>query len=305
MVANKWRRPFSAIAGLAKSLRNARDTVAPDAPAGWPAGHFYSPIASLADVRRREGRIFNVPTSLAGIDLNDEGQCRTVAAIAAHFSVIVLPEKTRPGIRFYYDNPNIGHGEALIYSALLRQVRPKRVIEIGSGFSTLLLLDTLDQLRDNATSCTCIEPYPDLLHSLISSRDSARIEIRACAAQDADLAWFEGLQSGDILFVDSTHVSKVGSDVNHILFEILPRLNSGVYVHFHDVYYPFEYPKKWVFEGRNWNEAYLLRGFLQFNSGFTIQCFNSYLGHFHPELFRDTVPLFLENPGSSLWLRRA
>ena len=274
-----------------------------DAPAAFPAGHFYSPIASLSEVKRREGYIFHIPASLAGIDLNEEGQRRTVKALAAHFPAIVLPETKRDGMRFYYDNPNFGRGEGLIYSALLREVRPRQVVEIGSGFSTLLLLDTLDQLQETATTCTCIEPYPDLLRSLLSERDRARLEIRECAAQDADLAWFEQLQSGDVLFDDSTPVSKVGSDVNYIFFEILPRLTFGVYVHFHDAYYPFEYPRKWIVGGRNWNEAYLLRAFLQFNSAFTIECFNSYLGQFHRDLFQDSFPRFLQNPGSSLWLK--
>ena len=287
-------------------LRSLRKTVAPvDAPAGWPNGHYYSPIASLSEVRRREERIFRVPRSLASLDLNDRGQCRMVTALASHFASISLPETKGSATRFYYDNPNFGHGEALIYAAMLRELRPARIIEIGSGFSTLLLLDTLDDMKADDTTCVCIEPYPRLLHSLLRPADSAKLDIRPCEAQDSDPALFEELQSGDILFVDSTHVSKVGSDVNHILFEILPRLRSGVYVHFHDLYYPFEYPRQWVFEGRNWNEAYLMRAFLQFNSAFTIECFNSYIGQFHAELFRDVAPLFLDNPGSSLWLRRA
>jgi hypothetical protein len=270
----------------------------------FPPGHFYSPIPSMTEVRRQEDRIFAVPESIPGVDLNLRGQEGTIAALAEVFPVIELNEDKKEGFRFYYNNPNYGRGEAIIYAAMLRHLRPSRVIEIGSGYTTLLLLDTLDQMDSRETSVTCIEPVPDLLRSLLTAEDSARVEIHACVAQDSQLSWFEVLQSGDILFVDSTHVSKVGSDVNFILFELLPRLNSGVRVHFHDVYYPFEYPKPWVFGGRNWNEAYMLRAFLQFNGAFTIECFNSYLGQCHPGLFRETDPKFLSHHGSSLWLRR-
>jgi predicted O-methyltransferase YrrM len=188
---------------------------------------------------------------------------------------------------------------------MLRQLRPERVIEIGYGYSTLLLPDTLDQMAPTDTTCVCIEPYPDLLHSLLTPEDHSRVEIHACEAQGADLAWFDALPENDILFIDSTHVSKTGSDVNYELFEILPLLNAGgVYIHFHDIYFPFEYPKEWVYQGRNWNEAYLVRAFLQYNNEFKIACFNSYLGQMHPELFAETDPMFLKHHGSSLWIRR-
>jgi predicted O-methyltransferase YrrM len=271
---------------------------------GFPPGHFYSPIPSMTEVRRRETRIFSLPESMPGVDLNERVQRETIAVLAQYFPAIELTEEKHEGARFYYNNPNYGRGEAIIYAAMLRYLRPRHVIEIGSGYSTLLLLDTLDQMNSPSTSVMCIEPVPELLRSLLTAEDAARVAIHACAAQDSDLSWFEALQSEDILFVDSTHVSKVGSDVNFILFEVLPRLRSGVRVHFHDVYYPFEYPKPWVFGGRNWNEVYLIRAFLQFNNAFSIECFNSYLGQCHSELFRETDPKFLSHHGSSLWLRR-
>jgi hypothetical protein len=104
--------------------------------------------------------------------------------------------------------------------------------------------------------------------------------------------------------VDSTHVAKVGSDVNHILFEVLPSLRSGVYVHFHDIYFPFEYPKEWVYQGRAWNEAYVLRAFLQHNDAYEIVLFGSFLSAFHRPWLAERMPLVARNPGSSLWLRK-
>ena len=91
--------------------------------------------------------------------------------------------------------------------------------------------------------------------------------------------------------------------MNHIVFEILPSLESGVYIHIHDIMYPFEYPKEWIYQGRAWNEVYLVHALLQFNETFEIVFFNSYLGQFHRDLF-ESMPLFLRNPGTSLWLRK-
>ena len=112
--------------------------------------------------------------------------------------------------------------------------------------------------------------------------------------QSIPLAVFEGLESGDVLFVDSTHVTKRGSDVNRIFFEILPALPVGVIIHFHDIFYPFEYPDNWMHEGRGWNEAYLLRAFLEYNDAFEILLWNSMLvamGH-------------LTGDGGSIWLQK-
>jgi hypothetical protein len=92
----------------------------------------------------------------------------------------------------------------------------------------------------------------------------------------------------------------VGSDVNHIFFNILPALRPGVRVHFHDVFYPFEYPEDWVLNGRSWSEAYVLRAFLQFNAAFEIELFPNYLVHFHEAFFKQHMPLCLKNPGWSI-----
>lgn len=115
---------------------------------------------------------------------------------------------------------------------------------------------------------------------------------------------FDILKENDILFVDSTHVSKVGSDVNYLLFEILPRLNKGVYIHFHDIFYPFEYPKEWIYDGKAWNEDYILRAFLQYNDSFKIFFFNTFLESFFREKFTLEMPLCLKNTGGSLWIKK-
>ena len=115
----------------------------------------------------------------------------------------------------------------------------------------------------------------------------------------------DSLDENDFLFVDSSHVLKVGSDVGYIIFQILPRLKKGVIVHFHDVPWPFEYPKEWLGRGIIWNEAYFLRSFLQYNRAFPILYFNAYIHQFHREVLGQMMPLCLRNPGGGLWLKKA
>lgn len=114
---------------------------------------------------------------------------------------------------------------------------------------------------------------------------------------------FENLGENDILFVDSSHISKANSDVNLIIFEILPRLKKGVYVHFHDIIYPFEYPKEWLEQKRAWNEIYILRSFLECNPAFEIVFFNSCMWHLYKEEFISYFPQ-VSYAGVGLWIRK-
>jgi hypothetical protein len=122
--------------------------------------------------------------------------------------------------------------------------------------------------------------------------------------QSVDTQLFASLQANDMLLVDSTHVSKLRSDVNHVFFEILPVLGEGVLVHFHDIFWPFEYPKDSVSKGLAWNEAYLLRAFLQFNNSYEIVFFADYMHQRYKAWFEKHMPLFLRNPGGNFWLRK-
>lgn len=187
---------------------------------------------------------------------------------------------------------------------MLRHFRPRRIIEVGSGYSSCVILDTRERHLDGKLDVTLVEPYPELVLQLLRPADRHAIEILPIRVQDVPLDRFRQLQAGDFLFIDSTHVSKTGSDVNTLVFDVLPILNRGVHVHFHDVFYPFEYPKEWVMAGRSWNEQYLLRGFLQYNSAFSITLMNTYLQGRHPERFATQMPLCLRNTGGSIWIRR-
>ena len=128
--------------------------------------------------------------------------------------------------------------------------------------------------------------------------------IRQQIVQETDLDLFRGLAANDILFIDSTHVLKAGSDVARLLFEVLPCLAPGVVIHIHDIFWPFEYPSTWLEEGRAWNEVYAVRAFLQYNRCFSLMLFANCLFHRDRGWFERHAPTILSNVGGSIWLRR-
>jgi hypothetical protein len=278
--------------------------VAARAPQLFPAGHYYSPIAPLDEVRSRAEKIFGVPRTLPEIDLQEEAQLELLRAIAPFARDVELSETATTGQRYYLVNDFFGHGDAVVLQALLRWLQPKRLVEVGSGFSSALILDTNERYLDRQLECTFIEPYPDRLMALLNDEDRRRSEIIVSPLQDVDLGILDELGPRDVLFIDSSHVSKVGSDVNLLMFEVLPRLQPGVFVHFHDIFYPFEYLRAWVDEGRNWNEAYILRAYLEANHGYRIRLWNSYLAALHHAEAAECLPLWSRNTGGSLWLER-
>lgn len=217
---------------------------------------------------------------IRAIDLSVEQQLATLQQ---------LDIETPTGPRWQAGNKFFSPLDAAIYEAVIRHHQPLRVVEVGCGWSTAALFDA-----GAAQHVTLIEPDPARLRRVLSPGDLARCQLVDARLQDVPLSTFEELNAGDVLFIDSTHVAKLGSDVNRIFFEIMPTLTSGVIVHFHDVFYPFEYPDGWAREGRAWNEAYLLRAFLQYNPAFEIMLWADMLvalGH-------------LSGRGASIWLRK-
>jgi predicted O-methyltransferase YrrM len=269
-----------------------------------PPGHALSPIPSLAEVRDREKIIYEVPRELAGIDLNEAGQLRLFNKLTEFYPGQPFPEQKTAGRRYWLQNPAYSYSDAILLYCMMRYLRPRRIIEVGSGHSSCAMLDVNELFFDNSVECTFIEPQPELLRSLLSSQDLERIQLREERLQEIPLDLFAQLQANDILFIDSSHVAKIDSDVNHIFFRILPMLESDVFIHLHDIFYPFEYPLDWVYEGRAWNEAYLLRAFLQYNQQFEIQLFNTFIDWFHKEKYFRDMPLVQKNTGGSIWLKK-
>jgi hypothetical protein len=239
-----------------------------------------------------------------GVDLREAEQLSLLEALAAFYPEMPFTDQGSPGFRYRFDNPSYSFADGIFLYAMLRHLKPRRLIEVGSGYTSALTLDTNQHFLDNRVECTFIEPYPDLLLSLLEADDRKRVRILSSRLQDVDLATFDTLGAGDVLFIDSTHVAKVGSDVNYLFFEILPRLAVGVFVHVHDVFASFEYPVEWLREGRAWNEQYVLRAFLQFNARFRVRLFGNYMVLRHHQWFQARMPLCLKNPGGAFWMQR-
>lgn len=276
-----------------------------EVPLRHPPGHFYSPIPDPEQVRARRETIFDrTKTTLPGIDLNLAGQERLVQVLHRYYGDLPFGDEPQNGLRYGYVNEQFSYADAVCLYGLMRHIAPRRIIEVGSGHSSALMLDVNERHFAGAIELTFIEPFPKRLHRLIRPADLHRTRVLLRPVQDVPLETFDALESGDILFIDSTHVSKTGSDVNHLIFEVLPRLAPGVWVHFHDIHFPFEYPEPWVEQGYAWNEAYLLRAFLMFNRTFEVQLFLTQAELLAETWFHREMPLCMKNPGGSLWLRR-
>jgi hypothetical protein len=267
-------------------------------------GHYYSPFPDMAEVGRRMTYIYP-PThfDLAGIDLRAEEQKQLLLEFLPYYASPLIERHHNPSSRYFRPNISFHFQDAFTLYAMLRRFKPKRLVEVGCGMSSCVILDSCEKLQ-LGTTLTLIDPYPDFLLGLIRPTDQARFNLRKECVQDVPFKVFSELEAGDILFIDTSHSSKIGSDVNHIFFRILPFLKKGVFVHFHDIWYPFEYPIDWLHRGMFWNEAYLLRAFLMYNQSFQVVLFNNFLLRFLTDDIRANFPLFLEEPGGSIWLQR-
>jgi Methyltransferase domain len=270
----------------------------------FPLGHFYSPVADPSELRTREERLWSRTDEMHGIDLRVEAQLTLLQELKPHVATINYPID-HPGNdgTYFYSNDQYPALDADFLHAALCLFRPRVMIEVGAGFSSLVTAEVNRRLLENRLDFTCIDPYPRQF--LIDGVEGIARLVRE-KIEDVDLSLFDRLEAGDILFIDSSHVSKIGSDVNHLIFNVLPRLRPGVLVHLHDIFLPDEYPKRWVLdEGRNWNEQYLLRAFMEFNPRFEVIWAAHYMGTRHPEAVRATFPHYPElGGGGSFWIRR-
>ena len=275
-------------------------------PMAYPPGHFYSPLVDPQDPHAilavRHRRSAPLP---AGIKFAAGGMVRWMERLAVHHRQFPFPKRPTAPWRYYCENPYFAIHDASAFFSMLLEFRPRRVIEVGCGYSSCLLLDTNDQFFDNAIQITLIDPSLNELLPLFGPAGAGRARCLAQLLQDVPLEAFDQLEPNDILFIDSSHVSKTGSDVNHYLFSILPRLRPGVLIHIHDILYPFEYLDTWVLdEHRSWNEAYLLRAFLQDNPAFEILYWANLAWHRLAADLQRLMPACLDNEGGSLWLMK-
>ncbi len=191
--------------------------------------------------------------------------------------------------RFCREAGEVGFGrvEADFLFCFISEKRPRRIVQIGCGASTAIMIGAAAEVA-YVPQITCIEPYPSPY--LQRQHADGRIGLVPEPAQRVDLSRLTDLSAGDLLFVDSTHTVKPGSEVNRIILEVLPRLSAGVYVHFHDIYFPYDYPND-LFESLFfWSESTLLHAFLINNSRYAIRASLSMLHYDRPAELADALP---------------
>lgn len=207
------------------------------------------------------------------------------------------------GDRFYTKNPYFGPGDCDLYYLLVRNLKPQRIIEIGSGFSTLICKEAVKKnLAEGAnTELTCIEPFEK---PWLGKQSGIRL-IRE-SVEKLPLAIFDSLQENDILFIDSSHIIRPENDVLFEYLELLPRLNKGVIIHVHDIFSPRHYRKEWLQEEfRFWNEQYLLEAFLYYNDHFEILFAANHLKNDAFDKTKETLTtISQQDEPSSFWMRK-
>ncbi len=275
---------------------------------GFPPGHFYSPVVDIADAKANADRIWQVMPLVRGVDFNDvnhqELLSRAFPAFIKDYDYPEMLEETPELNRFFTRNSQFSWLDARTLFVLLRLLKPKRLVEIGSGFSSLLTADVNHRFLADTMHFSCIEPYP---RAFLTQPLPGLNELLVTKVEALDPVYFDQLASGDVLFIDSSHVSKTGSDVNYLLFDILPRLRRGVLVHIHDIFLPHDYPQSWVLDDyRSWNEQYLVRALLMYSSAFRIVFGCSYAHYRYPNLVEQalSLPAGKGYGGGSLWIER-
>lgn len=270
-------------------------------PPRFPPGHYYSPLLSAEE--RKNFRL-KPDALLTGVDLQLSKQRALLEDFKPYYADIPFSEQASGKTRYHFDNGVFCHADGVFLYSMMRHLRPRRIVEVGSGLSSALMLDTNELFFNSEIKLCFIDPSFKRLRRHLRSEDWEKHSYIESRVQDVSPDVFSELGENDILFIDSSHVAKLGSDVNYLLFEILPLLQRGVMIHFHDIFFPFEYPEAWVKEGVAWNEAYLLRAFLLFNSDFEVSLFSTLLQKKYPEVFSEHFPICAKNTGGSLWIQR-
>ncbi len=247
--------------------------------------HYYEPLPDFRSITTEQ---INQRRTYPGIDLRWEQQLELVNELATY------RDELRE-LDFDFDNPYFGGLDAAVYYALIRHLRPQRIIEIGGGYSTQIAGKALAANRRG--KLTCIEPHPERLNG-------SDVELIQKRVEEMNVDFFSTLEANDILFIDSSHTVKFRSDVCYEFLDILPRLARGVWVHVHDIFFPHDYPAEWLINRRlALNEQYFLEAFLSFNKSFVPQLANYWLQLEHNENAARVWPNG-SNRASSFWMKR-
>lgn len=276
--------------------------------------HFYSEIPNIPELRRKTN--WRKPNSLVGVAGADlKSQVANLSAwLEPHLAALNDGSIYKAAIQANGSDGGYGEIEALVLHAFILTVQPKRIVQIGCGVSTAIMIGAA-RAAGYRPCITCLEPYPTQF--LKEAQRSGDLTLIASPAQDVSPSVYEQLEGGDLLFVDSTHTVKPGSEVNLIILEVLPRLAPGVYVHFHDVYFPYDYQRRLLSDEIFFHcESTLLHAFLACNSRFRIEASLSMLHYGARDALRQLLPVYdpqreidgLAEPGgrhfpSAIWMR--
>lgn len=277
-----------------------------------PPGHPHSPITDPNDLfvlqavaGQTETGDFTALEHRSDLTIDEPAQLRLLGWLGEHGSKFPFQGGPASEWRYHTQNGHFGHADAALLFAMLLEYKPSRLIELGCGFSSLLVMDVNDGFLDHRLDASFFDPRPDGVLSSLTPLDSYRERVQAKHSQEVPTQAFEQLQRGDVLSLETSHVAKTGSDVCDILFRILPSLAPGVLVHLHDIFFPFEYPESWVVQdNRSWSEAYILRAFLQFNGTFRVLFFNDLMARKYTAEMRAAFPALEDTNASSLWLEK-
>ena len=242
--------------------------------------HYYEPLPDFSQIELKQ---FSKKTDFRHINFNWEIQLKYLEKLEKYGQEIQCLSSSNNDNMFDFYNDTYRELDAAIYYAIIREIKPIKVIEIGSGKSTIIANIGLMKNKEEGSkgNLICIEPYPP---KYLIDACQLDVEIIQSTLENIDLEFFDKLQAGDILFIDSTHTVKFNSDCVKEILNILPRLPKGVFVHIHDIFFPYDYPPQWIIEERRaWNEQYLLEAFLAYNSSFEIILANNWLTIDYPE----------------------
>src|SRR3954469_10332608 len=270
---------------------------------GWhfQPNHFYWPLNDVAFLRDNPA-LWHDRGLPRDVDWDLDAQLAVARTVERYRPELAdVPSDAGAGgvesVEYAWNNGAFGGADAVVYYGLVRELRPRRVVEVGSGWSSLLLARALAR-HDAPCDVTLVEPFPD-------ERTFAGLppgwDVHRAILQHADLSLFERLGPGDICFYDGSHCARTAGDVNWFLFEVLPRLAPGVFVQVHDIFLPDDYHDAWIFdEGLSWNEQYVVQAFLMHNDAYRVHIANHMLYRERP----DAVAGLYGMDGGSLWLEK-
>ena len=268
---------------------------------------FWCPIP---DTRTLKEELWRRESELVGIDINEQKQIQLLNQISSRFKAEYdrfSKNKAQKPYQYYINNDRFKSVDGEILYCIIRHFKPKKIIEIGSGNSTYLsaqaILKNEEESRHKG-ELIAIEPYPN---EVLKSGFPGLSKLISTKVEETDLSEFNELKENDILFIDSSHILQIGSDVQYEYLEILPKLNKGVIVQIHDIFLPMEYPKKWVLEDKLfYDEQYLLQAFLAFNTAFEVLWAGSYMHLRHPEKLEKAFNSYDRRTAwpCSFWMRK-